>query len=45
MGFTYRGQALRDELHPEFLEMLENPVFGLPMDGFAFDYPLGLALR
>ena len=44
-GLYLKGQALRAKLQPEFLSMLENQKFGLPMTGFAFDYPLELALQ
>ena len=39
-GLLLSGQALIDALSPEFLQMISDPRYGLPIRGFAFDYPL-----
>lgn len=43
-GILLGNQALRDALSPDFMNMINDPKYGLPLDGFSFDYPLEKAL-
>ncbi len=43
-GVLLGNQALRDALSPDFMNMISDPKYGLPLDGFSFDYQLEKAL-
>lgn len=44
-GLAKKQDALRNALSEDFLELIENPDYGLPMQAFDYTYPLDLALK
>lgn len=44
-GLEKTENALRNVLSEDFLELLENPDYGLPTQAFDYAYPLDLALK